>query len=218
LLTMALCLFLFDDYALEKLRLRARHARTSRLAVIPAAAVILALSVSGVWQVFFAAPFESENAVERVAAPFQIANTYGLFASMTTSRPEIIVQGSNDGETWIDYEFPFKPGNLQRAPRWVAPYQPRLDWQMWFAALSGYRGSPWFTNFMARLLQGSPAVTGLLATNPFPDAPPRYVRAELFDYSFTDFATRRATGQWWARQPRGLYFPRISLEDVKLRE
>jgi predicted DCC family thiol-disulfide oxidoreductase YuxK len=218
LLTMALCLFLFDDRALEKLRLRSRNARTRRLAVIAAAAVILALSVSGVWQVFFAAPFESENAAERVAAPFQIANTYGLFASMTTSRPEIIVQGSNDGETWLDYEFRYKPGNLQQAPRWVAPYQPRLDWQMWFAALSGYRGSPWFTNFMVRLLQGSPAVTGLLATNPFPVAPPRYVRAELFDYSFTDFATRRATGRWWARQPRGLYFPRISLEDVKLRE
>jgi hypothetical protein len=217
-LTIALCLFLFDDYALGKLRLRERKVRTSRPVAIAAAATILALSVSGVWQVFFASPFESESAVERFAAPFQIANTYGLFASMTTSRPEIIVQGSNDGETWLDYEFPFKPGNLRQPPRWVAPYQPRLDWQMWFAALSDYRSSPWFTNFMVRLLQGSPAVVGLLARNPFPAAPPKYVRAELFDYSFTDFATRRATGQWWARQPRGLYFPRISLKDLKLRD
>jgi lipase maturation factor 1 len=218
LLTMSLCLFLFDDYALEKLRLRARNAWTSRPAAIAAAAVILVLSVSGVWQVFFAAPFESEGALVRIAQPFQIANTYGLFATMTTSRPEIIVQGSNDGETWVDYDFRYKPGDLRQPPRWVQPYQPRLDWQMWFAALSDYRSSPWFTNFMVRLLQGSPAVVGLLAGNPFPAAPPKYVRAELFDYSFTDFATRRATGQWWKRTPRGLYFPRISLEDVKPRQ
>jgi predicted DCC family thiol-disulfide oxidoreductase YuxK len=216
-LTMALCLFLFDDYALRRLRLRARLVRTSRPVAIVAAAVLLLLSVSGLWQIFFAAPFEPENSVARAAAPFQIANTYGLFASMTTSRPEIIVQGSKDGETWLDYEFPFKPGDLGRAPRWAAPYQPRLDWQMWLAALSDYQSSPWFTNFMVRLLQGSPAVMGLLARNPFPEAPPKYVRAELFDYSFTDFRARRATGQWWARQPRGLYFPKISLADVKLR-
>jgi predicted DCC family thiol-disulfide oxidoreductase YuxK len=217
LLTMALCLFLFDDEALRKLRLRSRNVRTNTPAVIAAAAVILAVSISGLWQMFFSTSPEPQSALVRIAGPFQIANTYGLFASMTTSRPEIIVQGSNDGETWLDYEFPYKPGNLRQAPRWVAPYQPRLDWQMWFAALSDYRSSPWFVNFMLRLLQGSPAVTGLLAKNPFPQAPPKYVRAELFDYSFTDFATRRATGQWWARQPRGLYFPRISLDDVKLR-
>jgi len=218
LLTMSLCLFLFDDYALHKLRLRARNVCTNKLVAIAAAAIILGLSVSGMWQMFFSTPLEPESAVERFAAPFQIANTYGLFASMTTTRPEIIVQGSNDGENWLDYEFPFKPGDLRQPPHWVAPYQPRLDWQMWFAALSDYRGAPWFTNFMVRLLQGSPAVVGLLARNPFPAAPPKYVRAELFDYSFTDFRTRRATGQWWARQPHGLYFPRISLEDVKLRE
>jgi len=218
LLTMALCLFLFDDFALEKLRVRARNVRTSHPVAIGAAAVILALSLAGLWQMFFASPLEPESALVRIAAPFQVANTYGLFASMTITRPEIIVQGSNDGETWLDYEFRYKPGDLGQLPRWVQPHQPRLDWQMWFAALSGYRSSPWFTNFMLRLLQGSPAVRGILAKDPFPDAPPKYVRAELFDYSFTDFVTRRATGQWWARQPRGLYFPRISLEDVKLRE
>jgi hypothetical protein len=87
---------------------------------------------------------------------------------------------------------------------------------MWFAALSDYRGAPWFTNFMVRLLQGSPDVLRMLKKNPFPDAPPKYVRAELFDYSFTNFATRRATGDWWARLPRGLYFPQISLQDVRL--
>src|SRR5580658_4751389 len=218
LLTMALCLFLFDEYALEKLRLPARVARTNTLAVLATSAVILFLSVSELHEMFFERSPEPENALVRFAQPFQIANTYGLFASMTTSRPEIIVQGSNDGETWLDYDFRYKPGDLRRPPRWVQPYQPRLDWQMWFAALSDYRSAPWFTNFMLRLLQGSPAVVGLLAANPFPQAPPRFVRAELFEYSFTDFATRRATGQWWARQPHGLYFPRISLEDIRPRE
>ena len=89
---------------------------------------------------------------------------------------------------------------------------------MWFAALSDYRGTPWFTNFMVRLLQGSPDVLRLLAKNPFSSAPPKYVRAELFDYSFTNFATRKATGEWWTRRPNGLYFPRISLEDVRPRQ
>jgi len=137
---------------------------------------------------------------------------------MTTARPEIIVEGSNDGVTWLNYEFPYKPGDLRQSPHWVAPYQPRLDWQMWFAALSDYRASPWFTNLMVRLLQGSSDVQGLLKTNPFPGGPPKYVRAELFDYSFTNFATRRATGDWWTRQPHGLYFPQISLEDVTPRQ
>ena len=218
LLTVSLCVFLLDDYALEKLRLRARNVYTSKPMVLAAAAVILALSISGLWQTFLGDSLQPENALVRIAQPFQIANTYGLFASMTTTRPEIIVQGSNDGETWLDYGFRYKPGDLREPPRWVQPHQPRLDWQMWFAALSGYRSSPWFSNFMLCLLQGSPAVTGLLARNPFPRTPPMYVRAELFDYSFTDFATRRATGQWWARQPRGLYFPPITLRNVTPRE
>jgi lipase maturation factor 1 len=208
LLTLALCLFLLDDGALEKLPFRVRPARTNVIAVWAVAVVILVLTISEL-------PPDSENALVRTAAPFQIANTYGLFASMTVTRPEIIVQGSNDGVTWLDYIFPYKPAALDRPPRWVAPYQPRLDWQMWFAALGDYRSSPWFTNFMVRLLQGSPAVSGLLAKNPFPDAPPKYVRALLFDYRFTDFAERSATGDWWKREPRGLFFPAISLADVK---
>jgi predicted DCC family thiol-disulfide oxidoreductase YuxK len=220
LLTMSLCVFLFDDRALEKLtaRIPSRSARTSAIAVGAVAILILALSVSELDEMFFDTSPEAENALERMAGPFQIANTYGLFASMTITRPEIIVQGSSDGGTWLDYEFPYKPGDLRQPPHWVAPYQPRLDWQMWFAALSDYRGTPWFTNFMLRLLQGSPEVLGLLKKNPFPGAPPKYVRAELFDYSFTNFAERRATGDWWTRKPQGLYFPQISLEDLRPRE
>ncbi len=217
LLTMSLCIFLFDDRALEKwtARLPSRTARTRAIAVGAVSIVILVLSVSELDEMFFNTSPEPENALERIASPFQIANTYGLFASMTTTRPEIIVQGSGDGSTWLDYEFPYKTGDLRQPPHWVAPYQPRLDWQMWFAALSDYRGTPWFTNFMLRVLQGSPEVLGLLKKNPFPGAPPKYVRAELFDYSFTNFAERRATGDWWTRKPEGLYFPQISLEDLR---
>ncbi len=220
LLTMSLCVFLFDDRALEKLSARwpGRTARTKAVAVWAAAIVILVLSISELQEMFFDTSPEPENGLVRLAGPFQIANTYGLFASMTTTRPEIIVEGSNDGATWLDYEFPYKPGDLRQPPHWVAPYQPRLDWQMWFAALSDYRGTPWFTNFMVRLLQGSPDVLGLLQRNPFPGAPPKYVRAELFDYSFTTVAERRATGDWWKRKPRGLYFPQISLQDVTPRQ
>jgi len=218
LLTVSLCVFLFDDRALKRVRLPARTARTNAVAVWAVTIVILALSVSELGEMFLESTSEPENALVQIAAPFQIANTYGLFASMTITRPEIVVQGSNDGVTWLDYEFPYKPGDLRQPPHWVAPYQPRLDWQMWFAALSGYRATPWFTNFMVRLLQGSPDVTGLLRKNPFPNAPPEYVRAELFDYSFTNFAARRATGDWWSREPRGLYFPRISLRDVTVRQ
>ncbi len=215
LLAIALCVFLFDDQALGSLPLlRARPARTHRMAV--AAIAIFVVFVSGLeLQEMFFGTSAGQSPVVRLVAPFDVVNTYGLFAVMTTSRPEIIVQGSNDGVMWLDYKFTFKPGDLQKPPRWVAPYQPRLDWQMWFAALSNYQSTPWFANFMVRLLQGSPEVLALLAENPFPGAPPKYVRAELFDYSFTDFATRRATGDWWKRQARGMYFPPISLEDVR---
>jgi predicted DCC family thiol-disulfide oxidoreductase YuxK len=226
LLTISLCVFLFDDRALDelhlraeldlraKLHLRARAARTSLIAVWAVAIVILVLSVSEIEQTYFETSPDAESALLRIAGPFQIANTYGLFASMTTTRPEITIQGSNDGVTWLDYEFPYKPGDLRQPPHWVAPYQPRLDWQMWFAALSDYRASPWFTNLMVRLLQGSPDVLDLFQKNPFPSGPPKYIRAQLFQYSFTDFATRRATGDWWKREPEGLYFPQISLDDV----
>jgi len=147
---------------------------------------------------------------------FFIVNGYGLFASMTTSRPEIIVEGSNDGQNWLPYEFKYKAGDLARAPAWIEPYQPRLDWQMWFAALEG---SPnvegWFPTFARRLLEGSPQVLALLDKNPFPDKPPHYIRAELYNYRFTDFATRQATGNWWQREPAGEFFPPSTLADLK---
>ena len=147
--------------------------------------------------------------------PFRSFNSYGLFAVMTTARPEIIIEGSNDGVTWLAYEFKYKPGDINRRPGFVEPHQPRLDWQMWFAALGTYRRNPWLVNFCVRLLQGSPQVLGLLERNPFPDAPPRYIRAVAYDYRFTDLATRRKTGAWWRRQEKGAYLPAFSLDDVR---
>jgi hypothetical protein len=131
---------------------------------------------------------------------------------MTTSRPEIIIQGSNDGVTWSDYEFKFKPGDLRRSPRWAEPFQPRLDWQMWFAALADYPDSPWFSHLILRLLEGSPPVLALLRRNPFPQSPPKYIRALIYDYHFTTRQERRQEGNWWNRRPLGTYFPAVTLK------
>ena len=159
-------------------------------------------------------PVTSKTLV-RWVAPFHVANSYGLFANMTTSRPEIRLQGSYDGQTWRDYEFKYKPGRLSQRPRWVAPHQPRLDWQMWFAALSTYRQNPWFINFAERLLLGSEPVLTLLDNNPFPEEPPRFVRAQLYRYRFTDLTTKRTHGSWWEREYLGLYLPPASLNVTK---
>src|SRR6185369_16625108 len=132
---------------------------------------------------------------------------------MTTTRPEIIVEGSDDRRTWQAYEFKWKPGDLKRRPGFVEPHQPRLDWQMWFAALRGEaqlkaygqvsQHDYWFQGFLYRILTGSPPVLSLLEKNPFPDKPPRYVRALLYQYRFTDPAARRETGHWWRREQKG---------------
>jgi hypothetical protein len=144
--------------------------------------------------------------------PFRLVNSYGLFSVMTTERPEIIVEGSNDGATWQAYEFKWKAGDVRRRPAFVAPHQPRLDWQMWFAALGHYEYNPWFNQFLFRLLEGSSPVLALLRINPFPNAPPRYIRAVLYHYRFTNRGERRATGAWWQRERRGQYSPTAELE------
>ncbi|SEL36826.1 Predicted thiol-disulfide oxidoreductase YuxK, DCC family [Stigmatella aurantiaca] len=143
------------------------------------------------------------------ARPFRSVNSYGLFSVMTRERPEIVIEGSEDGETWKEYPFRYKVSHLEKAPRQVAPHQPRLDWQMWFAALG--RPSTWFLSLLVRLLEGSPDVLALFAANPFPQRPPRAVRAVLYDYRMTDLATQRSTGTWWKRERRGLYVPPVSL-------
>jgi hypothetical protein len=137
---------------------------------------------------------------ERVLAPFRVAGRYGLFAVMTQGRWEIEFQGSSDGERWTVYPFRYKPQETDQAPRIFAPYQPRFEWNLWFASLGTWEEDPWVVRTAALLVKGEPTVLSLFARDPFAGAPPRYVRAVLWQYWFTDRATRRATGQVWRRE------------------
>ena len=148
--------------------------------------------------------------------PFRVVNPYGLFAVMTTERREITLEGSDDGLTWRAYGFRWKPGSVERRPGFTGPHMPRLDWQMWFAALGGPRENAWLLFLCERLLQGARPVTALLGTNPFPHAPPRFVRATFWRYRFTTAAERRTTRAWWVREPQGLYLPALMLVDGRL--
>jgi hypothetical protein len=141
--------------------------------------------------------------------PFRIANQYGLFAVMTRDRYEIEFQGSDDGVNWTAYPFHYKPQALNEAPRIYAPYQPRFDWNLWFASLGSWREYPLVTNTEERLLTNDKDVLALFAGNPFPNKPPRQVRAVLWQYWFTSMAEKRATGNWWKRQMLGLYAPAL---------
>jgi hypothetical protein len=143
--------------------------------------------------------------------PFRIANQYGLFAVMTRGRYEIEFQGSNDGDNWTAYEFKYKPQALNEAPRIYAPYQPRFDWNLWFASLGDWQQNEMVPLTEERLLVSSPAVLALFRGNPFREAPPRYVRAMLWQYWFTTYAEKRQTGNWWRRELLGLYAPEITL-------
>jgi uncharacterized membrane protein YphA (DoxX/SURF4 family) len=145
--------------------------------------------------------------------PFRSFNTYGLFAVMTVERPELIIQGSSDGRDWRDYALPYKPGDLARRPSWAAPHQPRLDWQLWFAAFTPPERATWVKTLCERLLRGDPDVLALFSRNPFPDAPPRYLRVARYQYEFTSFEGRARTGNWWRRTPIDFYVPPVSLTD-----
>ncbi len=208
LLAIALCVFLFVDRPAPGAPAEARGHRGVTLALL-----VFVLTTSGLqFLEMFSFPISGPpHSYLALISPLRLINTYGLFAVMTTTRPEIVVEGSSDGANWLPYEFRYKPGDVKRAPPWVAPYQPRLDWQMWFAALGSARDNPWFYNFAARLMQGSAPVLGLLERNPFPGKPPRYLRAVVYDYRFTDFAERRQSGAWWKREEKATYLPPISL-------
>ena len=145
--------------------------------------------------------------------PFRIANRYGLFAVMTRNRYEIEFQGSDDGQTWVAYPFRHKPQELNKAPRIYAPYQPRFDWNLWFASLGEWRDNPMVLRTERRLLSNDHDVLALFAANPFPHGPPRQVRAVLWQYWFTSMAEKTKSGLWWRRQLLGLYAPAIELEN-----
>jgi lipase maturation factor len=143
--------------------------------------------------------------------PFRIANQYGLFAVMTRGRYEIEFQGSNDGVNWMAYEFRNKPQALNEAPRIYAPYQPRFDWNLWFASLGDWRQNEMVPLTEERLLLGDNDVLALFRGNPFPQLPPRYVRAVLWQYWFTSMDEKRSTGDWWRRESLGLYAPELTM-------
>jgi predicted DCC family thiol-disulfide oxidoreductase YuxK len=229
-LTLALCLLLVDDVTWRShgprrwrrfaagLTRGAPPGRSHRLATMAFAVLFVPISLHQILASTGTRPswLAPVAAVDTWLSPLRTISGYGLFAVMTTERREIIVEGSDDGETWLPYEFKHKPGDPQRRPDQVAPHQPRLDWQMWFAALGSYRDNPWFVRFCVRLLQGAPPVTTLLGHNPFPAHPPRYLRAELYRYELTEAAERAATGAYWHREPLGVYLPRLSLRDLGL--
>ncbi|PYK39413.1 MAG: membrane protein, partial [Verrucomicrobia bacterium] len=221
LLTIALCLFLINDAAIGRKYEAVIDRRYSyRLSIYGAIAVIVLTIPVNAWLIFTAfkpdAPWPRPLAAVygRVEA-FRIVNGYGLFRVMTKDRGEIVIEGSADGIDWLPYEFKWKPGDVQRAPGWCAPHQPRLDWQMWFATLGTPQQNPWFGGLVVRLLQGSGDVSRLLSRNPFPDQPPRYIRASFYRYRFTTVEEHRQSGAWWKRQELGEYLPTVSLEQLR---
>ena len=177
------------------------------------AAVLVVSSVMLTW-IFYAttaqmlASFPLPTFPVIALEPFRIANRYGLFAVMTRGRYEIEFQGSNDGENWKPYHFRYKPQELNEAPRIYAPYQPRFDWNLWFASLGSWREYPIVPNTEVRLLSNDKDVLQLFADNPFPQ-PPREIRALLWQYWFTSMAEKRRTGMWWRRQLLGRYAPTL---------
>lgn len=219
LLALALCLLLFDDEAwprrLRKFLLFRGGGRTPRRELRwhsrvlgPLAIVVLLLtSASFVQRLDPTLLPPRVQAAVGAFAPLRSFNSYGLFAVMTTQRPELVFEGSLDGETWRPYEFRWKPGDPGRHPRQVAPHMPRLDWQAWFAAL-GSPQSPrngWVHAFAGALLEGRPQVLALLEESPFPDEPPRYLRVRIHRYTYSDWDTLRADGSWWQREDLGIW-------------
>jgi lipase maturation factor 1 len=218
LLTIALCLLLIDDSVTTTAR--PAVAPYHKLSAYSAIAVIVVTLPINAWLVFTAFKPDAEwprpiAAVQRHLQAFQIVNGYGLFRVMTKDRLEIVIEGSGDGIDWLPYEFKWKPGDVMRRPGWCAPHQPRLDWQMWFAALGTARENRWFVDLIIRLLQGSRDVNRLLAKNPFRHEPPRYIRAVFYRYRFTTLSEHRQTGAWWKRQELREYFPAVSLDQTR---
>ena len=236
LLTIALCLLLIDDSVagslcrgvlLHRVPDTATQRRgyncalplQDRLCSYAAIAVVIVTLPINAWLIFSAFKPHEEWPRPLIAIygrlePFRIVNGYGLFRVMTKERGEIVIEGSADGIDWLPYEFKWKPGDVMRAPGWCAPHQPRLDWQMWFAALGSYRENPWFGRLIVRL-EWSRDVSRLLAKNPFSHEPPRYIRAMFYRYRFTTLRERSETGAWWKREELREYLPTVSLDQVR---
>lgn len=216
-LALLLCLTMADDLLwTRKEQTEISFRKESRFRVVLRASLFLICFLISSNQVARLTPINfpwknSAEFFEKAVYQLRIINNYGLFAVMTQKRGEIIIEGSNDGNDWKAYEFKYKPGNPEKMPAWIAPYQPRLDWQMWFAALSRADRQPWFVNLCTRLLRGTPEVLALLANNPFPEKPPLYIRASMYRYQFTTPEENRLFKTRWKREYLGLYLPPITL-------
>ncbi len=219
-LTIVLCLFLFDDRALGRVipdgladrLIRGQGTVSSHRPGYTASVATLALFVFGASAIQMAESLSGQRSPQPVAAVlehvrgFRIVNRYHVFPTIKTERMEITIEGSRDGEHWRPYRFRYRPGETARRPRVALPHAPRLGWLMWFVPMDPVF-LPWFGAFLDRLLENSAEVVDLLETRPFPEAPPRYLRVDLYRYRFTDVQTRSATGQWWQREYLGPFYP-----------
>jgi len=226
LLTLALCLLNLDDRFYSSVLRRPAKCHTiydTSAPSLPRPLRLLALAGAALLVLFTSAqalpsfhhslrPPDWFNSLAAHVAPFCTLNNYGLFAVMTTSRPELIIEGSDDRRTWHAYELPYKPGDLSRRPPIVAPHHPRLDWQLWFAALGSADQNRWLFPLCEHLLRGTPEVLALFSHNPFPDRPPRHLRIVRYDYRFTTPAQRASTARWWDRTPVDFYLAPLSLQ------
>ncbi len=222
LLALALTLLLVDDATWpRRFRILADgrpDARGMRFLLPPVVIAYVALSAVPLATAFRRMPPWLQpvaNVYGQTVAPFRSINGYGLFAVMTTARPEITFEGSADGVTWKPYAFKFKPGAASRSLPGTTFSLPRLDWMLWFAAMEPAAGSPWITEFVRRLLEARPEVLALMGKDPFEGKPPRFIRGRLDRYEFTSFAERRKTGEWWRRTSAGNYFLPVSPTDFQ---
>jgi len=213
-LTVVLSIILLNNTALEMIGLTSPALTTTPLWLdIPVTifgAILLALQIVRFYYHF--APITFFVKILHALAPFHLINRYGIFAVMTTKRYEIIIEGSPDGMEWQEYTFRYKPSEITRRPKRISPYQPRLDWQAWFLPFSEFGSERWFQEFLLHLLKGTPDVLNLLKHNPFPDAPPKYVRALIYDYIFSTPEEKKQHGWWWTRTFIGAYSPVLSLK------
>lgn len=216
ILTILLCLVLFDDQAIKSIiptkavnwiLLPKMSYSLSAYVVYPFAIITIILSLIQFQMRFIGGVSMPIAWVHNVIAPLHIVNPYGPFAIITKERMEIILEGSNDGENWKEYSFKYKPGDINRRPPWNIPHQPRLDWQMWFAALGLPENNVWLPRLLQRILDGSQPVLDLLGKNPFPDKPPVYIRAQFYEYRFTTSDERKESGAWWERRLVRRYYP-----------
>lgn len=214
LLTAALCLLLLDD-TFWKSKTRPTGMFVTAWIRRPVCSLLLALSIIPLFLAWrhIPAPLAPLSRAYSLAAPLRTVNSYGLFAVMTTTRRELVIEGSADGIHWKPYTFRWKPGSIDHPLPIVAPYQPRLDWQMWFAALGRIETTPWLQALLLNLLEANPHVLALFEANPFPDSPPKSIRILADTYTFTDPLERELTGALWKSEPAAIHCPPVSLKN-----